>query len=309
MRPFPSAPATTVSWSRRLLPVAAFVAATATAHAEGLPWERYQPIVDRAPFGAIYDPAAAEAEAAAAAAAVPETPPVPEGPALADTVKVSAITVFGGQPAAGFTDSAEGKSYYLYLGRSAGEFTLVDVLPDIKAIVLRKGSQEEKLYLNGAAPSSAVVPEAPAPEPVRTAPRKPEGRSPGYAELQRQRAEREEARALARQKAEEERQKRIAELEAMTAEERDRDLRDKNIDIIVSGNGPPLPIELNRQDLEILAEKGFDVTEAMQALEEKEAADAADPPNERIRRIRERRAEARRRRAEEQGAAATPPAP
>lgn len=283
--------------------VPAALLATTAGRSESLSWERYQPIVDRAPFGPIYSEAMAQEEANATP--VVETPPVPEGPALSETVKVSAITVFGGMPAAGFTDTAEGKSYYLYLGRSAGEFTLVDVMPDVKAVRLRKGEQEETLFLNGNGPNADA---AKNPAPAVAAKPAPKGppRTPGYAELQRQRAEREEARKRAREKAEEERQKRIEELERMTPEERDRDMRDKNIDIIVSGNGPPLPIELNRTDLEILAEKGFDVTDAMKALDEKEAEEAANPPSERIRRIRERREAARKLR--EQGGA-TPPTP
>ena len=296
--------------SIRVVSVAALFAAF-SAHAEPYDWARYQPIVDRAPFGPIFNEAMA-AEEAAKQQVVEEAPPVPDGPLLSETVKVSAITVFGGVPAAGFTDTAEGKSYYLYLGKSAGEFTLVDVMPDVKAVRLRKGEQEETLFLNGNGPnadsSGSAAPAAPAAAPKPT----PKGppRTPGYAELQRKRAEAEEARKLAREKAEAERQRRIEELERMTPEERDRDIRDKNIEIIVSGNGPPLPIELNRTDLEILAEKGFDVTDAMQALDEKEAAEAAEPASERIRRIRERREAARRQREQEQaGGAAPPPAP
>lgn len=286
---------------RTLSATTAFLAAV-VARAESYDWARYQPIVDRAPFGPIYNEAMA-AEEAAKQQVVDETPPVPEGPLLSETVKVSAITVFGGVPAAGFTDTTEGKSYYLYLGKSAGEFTLVDVMPDVKAVRLRKGEQEETLYLNGNGPNAAANNDAaPAAPAVAAKPtQKGPPRAPGYAELQRKRAAAEEARRIAREKAEEERQKRIEELERMTPEERDRDLRDKNIEIIVSGDGPPLPIELNRTDLEILAEKGFDVAEAMRNLDEKEAAEAAEPASERIRRIRERREAARRQREQEQG--------
>lgn len=283
---------------RVVFAAALFVALT--ANAEPYDWARYQPIVDRAPFGPIYNEAMA-AEEAAKQNAVEEAPPVPEGPLLADTVKVSAITVFGGVPAAGFTDTAEGKSYYLYLGKSAGEFTLVDVMPDVKAVRLRKGEQEETIFLNGNGPNAADNEGAAPAAPVVAAKPAPKGppRSPGYAELQRKRAAAEEARRIAREKAEAERQKRIEELERMTPEERDRDLRDKNIEIIVSGDGKPLPIELNRTDLEILAEKGFDVAEAMRNLDEKEAAEAAEPASERIRRIRERREAARRQREQD----------
>ena len=274
---------------RNLSAATAFLAVV-TARAEPFDWARYQPIVDRAPFGPIYNEAMA-AEEAARLQAAQEAPPAPEGPLLSETVKVSAITVFGGLPAAGFTDTTEGKSYYLYLGKSAGEFTLVDVMPDVKAILLRKGEQEETVFLNGCGPNAGETAAKPAPSgPPRTL---------GYAELQRRRAEAEEERRIAREQAEEERQRRIEELERIAAEEQDRELRDKNIEIIVSGNGKPLGIELNRTDLEILATKGFEVSQEMRNLDEKEAAEDPEPASDRIWRIRERREAANRRRKQE----------
>lgn len=252
-------------------------------------WSRYQSILDRAPFGPIYsedDPAFNTPEEAP-----PEEIPVDEGPKLSDFIKVSAITVYGGTPAAGFTDTTDNKSYYLYQGKSAGDFTLVEVHAATKSILLRKGEQEEEIYVNGQAPEQNTVPPM-ADTGIRAVPQT--GRTPGYLDRQKQRAEelRQKAREEARRKAEEEKRRREEELSKMTAEEREKQLRDYNMQLIISGDGPPLPIELNREELTKLGEEGFDVTEALQALDEREAMS----PEDRREKIRRKREEARARR-------------
>ena len=69
------------------------------------------------------------------------------------------------------------------------------------------------------------------------------------------RARREAARAER-----EERRKEIeAEMAAMTPEQRDRRLRDINLDIIINDKGPPLPIELDAEDRAQLREAGFEM--------------------------------------------------
>lgn len=285
------------------------VFATSALATELKTWEKYRCIVDRAPFGAIFD-----ANDPAFSPATPEpTPeePVDEGPKLADTIKVSAITVYGGTPAAGFTDTSDGKSYYLYQGRSAGEFTLVEVHASSHSILLRKGEKEEELFLNGKGPAAETPTAAPAaasmgiravssPQTASTA-----AKTPGYKDLQRQRFE--EARKKARERAEEERRLRQEELSKLSKEEADKKLREYNLNLIRSGDGPPLPIELNREELETLGKEGFDVTEALQALDEKEATPKETPAE----RIRRRRAAAAAR-AQQNGAdeeAMMPPAP
>ena len=252
-------------------------------------WSRYQSILDRAPFGPIYsedDPAFNTPEEAP-----PEEIPVDEGPKLSEFIKVSAITVYGGTPAAGFTDTTDNKSYYLYQGKSAGDFTLVEVHAATKSILLRKGEQEEEIYVNGQAPDANATPSMPD-TGIRAVPQT--GRTPGYLDRQKQRAEelRQKAREEARRKAEEEKRRREEELSKMTAEEREKQLRDYNMQLIISGDGPPLPIELNREELTKLGEEGFDVTEALQALDEREAMS----PEERREKIRRKREEARARR-------------
>ena len=254
-------------------------------------WSRYQGIIDRAPFGPIYnedDPAFNAPQEVA-----PEVP-VEEGPKLSDFIKVSAITVYGGTPAAGFTDTAEGKSYYLYQGKSAGDYTLLEVHATTKSILLRKGEQEEEVFVGGNPSEQPAAPSA-ADTGIRAVPQT--GRTPGYLDRQKQRAEelRQKAREEARLKAEEEKKKREEELSKMTAEEREKQLRDYNMKLIITGDGPPLPIELNREELTKLGEEGFDVAEALQALDER---DTMTPANrrEKVQRMRE---EARARREAE----------
>ncbi len=196
-------------------------------------WNRYQPIIDRAPFGPIYDPVKA-AEEGEGGMTVPGE--VVDGPTLADTVKLSGITVYGGIPAAGFTDTTDNKSYYLYEGKSSGEFTLVKVLAEKKSIVLRKGEQQETITMGGpgaaadapesAAPASGVRPSVPPSVSGRPGlPLRPAGtaasaasRTPGYTELNRKRAE---GRLAAKEKADAERKAR-EEQEARKNEEMER---------------------------------------------------------------------------------------
>lgn len=276
--------------SRRALPLLLLVPLLAdSAAAEPKSWPRYQCIVDRAPFGPIYkkDDPAFETP--------PETPtvvePVDEGPKLSDIIKLSAITVYGGVPAAGFTDTTDNKSYYLYEGKSAGDFTLLEVHADTKSILLRKGTQEEEISANSGQENAAPAPAAGASAGIQAVPSKRPGRTPGYVDRQRQRAdeERKKAREEARQKAEEERKKYEEEMSKLTAEEREQKLRAYNMELIRTGNGPPLPIELNREELVQLGEEGFDVAEAIQALDEREAM-PKETPAERIRRLREAKA-------------------
>lgn len=239
-------------------------------------WSRYQSILDRAPFGPIYsedDPAFNTPEEAP-----PEEIPVDEGPKLSDFIKVSAITVYGGTPAAGFTDTTDNKSYYLYQGKSAGDFTLVEVHAATKSILLRKGEQEEEIYVNGQAPDTNATPSMPD-TGIRAKPVPPTNSGKGgYLDRQRQRAAA-QAKEEERRLREEEGRRKAEERKQMTFEERDRQIRDVNLELIRTGKGPPLPIKLNREDLTKLGEEGFDVAEALQALDEEEAAAQKQPPN------------------------------
>lgn len=272
-------------------------------------WDRYRCIVERAPFGPIFD------ESDPAFSSAPEAPvveaPIDEGPKLSDIIKLSAITVFGGTPAAGFTDTSDGRSYYLLEGRSAGDITLVEVHAKTKSILLRKGEKEEEIFLFGQSPTGEQAPAAAPTTPgiravgnTATPASGTAAKAPGYKELQRKRFE--EARQRAREKAEEERKRRQEELAQMSDEEAEKKLREYNLELIRTGDGPPLPIELNRSELEQLGKEGFDVTEAIQALDEKEKAEAENPGESRAERIRRRREAARARAAAAHGDAAPP---
>ena len=282
---------TPVKHTFAFLPV--FLLAVA-ADAELKSWDRYQCIIDRAPFGPIYredDP-----RFNSTPEPTPTQEPVDEGPKLSDIIKLSAITVYGGVPAAGFTDSTDNKSYYLYQGKSAGDFTLVEVYADTKSILLRKGTQEEIISMNSNTPAEAPAPGKP-PAAVSAVPSTRPGRTPGYMDRQRQRVEeeRKKAREEAKLRAEEERRKYEEEMSKLTTEEREKKLREYNMELIRTGKGPPLPIELNREELVQLGEEGFDVAEAIQALDEREA----QPKEDRAEKIRRLREEARARREKE----------
>lgn len=284
---------------RHAAPAIFLLASLASFATELKTWDRYECIVNRAPFGPIYKEGVSDFDPP------PDntTDPVPEdtGPKLSDIIKLSAITVYGGYPAAGFTDTSDGKSYYLYEGRSAGEFTLLEVHSATKSVLLRKGDKEEEIFVNGQAPEAAPSPANAASSGIRAVVQPQAStttRAPGYKDLQRQRYE--ESRRKDREKAEEELRRRQEELRKLSKEEMDKKLREYNLELIRSGNGTPLPIELNREELVKLGEEGFDVADAIQALDEKEAAPHKETPAERLRR---RRAEAA------AGAGETPPAP
>ena len=291
-------------------------------------WDRYRVIVDRAPFGPIYKEGAPGFEENTTN--TPE-PPVDEGPKLSDIIKLSAITVYGGMPAAGFTESTENKSFYLYQGKSAGDYTLVEVRAATKSIVLRKGDKEEEIFVGGT-PSAAAPAAAPSkamPRPSSPARPAAPGQSTSYRELHQQRNEERQREIQARieeatQRREEERARRQAEKQA--EEER----RAKNVENIINGGEGDPTIELNRAELEKLGEAGFDVAEPLRVLAENEADRKAEEDRKReealpprlkhregestedyIRRIREEREEAKRRRREGRagGSPDAPPKP
>ncbi len=235
---------------------------------QGWGWERYQGIVDRQPFGkAPADGAAGEGGAAAAAAVAVE----PAGPGLAETVRLSVVSLFGGTPAAGFTDTATGRSYYLFEGQSVEEYTLLAVNAQDGSVTLRKGGQEATLSLGSAAQTGGPAGGG-AGTPSAATPVVASGGSPSvsgtaadaqlsYAERQRRRVE--EARARmeeARRKAEEARRSQAEDVARLTGEALQRHLREVNLEMIRSGQGTPLPIELTPQEVALLATEGFDVT-------------------------------------------------
>ena len=256
-----------------LTAMTAVVVAAPLFGAEFHDWNRYQCIVDRAPFGPIFSAGSEDIDNSATNNIVVDPPET--GPKLSETVKVSAITVFGGVPAAGFTDLTDNKSYYLYEGRSAGDFTLVEVHSATRSILLRKGNQEEELPMGGGAVESATTPQEPAAKPSTQAAAKPPRPSPGpgaggYKAAQQQRTEAQRQETQARIEAaiarrEEERAKREEEKQA------EKERREKNLQAIIAGQPGDPSIELTREEWVRLGEAGYDVTEALQTLDANEA--------------------------------------
>lgn len=238
-------------------------------------WDRYQVILDREPFGRAPKPGdTSAADAAAAAAAAAEA--VPQGPGLAETVRLSVVTLYGGAPAAGFTDTTTGRSFYLFEGQTVkdgttGEdYTLVAVNASGDGATLRKGLQEAELSLgvpaapaggtSSAASSSATSPAATPPSATRSlsvAAPGPAG-TLSYAERQRQRAEEMRRRIdEARRRADED--KKNQDEQRLTGEAIKKRLREHDLNLIRAGQVPPQPIELTQDEVAQLASEGFDV--------------------------------------------------
>jgi hypothetical protein len=111
------------------------------------PFERYQPIIKRAPFGPLLrEPTEAELAAALAQAALNQ--PVPPVERLADTVRLSAMSKYNGIPAAGFVDKRTNKSFLLLEGQTLGDYTLEAVCFEASSALLSKGDVTEEISLS-----------------------------------------------------------------------------------------------------------------------------------------------------------------
>lgn len=119
------------------------------------PFERYQTVIDRKPFGpepVNFDPESAPGSAAAAAAGdeMTEEQRTVEEQQLAASVRVSMINVTpSGAVAVGFTDSSANppENYYLLTGRSQNGWTVKSADPSTETVVLEKGGVEVKVKL------------------------------------------------------------------------------------------------------------------------------------------------------------------
>ncbi len=254
------------------------VPAARAAGQQNWTWERYQPILDRAPFGKApggRGGAMSEAELAALAAAEAE-----EGPALAEIVKLSVITRYDDLPAAGFKDTTTGRSFYLFEGESVEDFTLLLVDAPTATVWLRKGTQEAALTLGAQPSAESTPPESPSVEPTASPGRtrrqfsagsggpqssrgavQPDSSNISYSALQRRRAEEAQKRAEEEsRKAEEERKQQEERLAKLTGEALQKHLREYNLEMIRTGKGAALPIELTPEEVEQLAAEGYDVT-------------------------------------------------
>jgi hypothetical protein len=134
-----------------------FVAFAVLALEAAQPYERYQTIVDRKPFGpepTNFDPEAAPGSAAANAAEatgeITEAQRTVEEQQLASNVRVSMINVTpSGAVAVGFTDSSvnPAENYYLTVGRSQNGWTVKSADPATESVTLGKGGVDVTVKL------------------------------------------------------------------------------------------------------------------------------------------------------------------
>jgi len=128
-----------------------------TVFAESQPFDRYQTIIDRKPFGpepANFDPEAAPGSASANAGAgdgemTPEQRTAEEQQ-LAANVRVSILNVSpGGVVKVGFTDSSANpaENYYLSVGGSQNGWTVKSADPATESVTLEKGGVEVTVKL------------------------------------------------------------------------------------------------------------------------------------------------------------------
>jgi hypothetical protein len=128
-----------------------------------IPFDRYQVILARMPFG---DEAAAAAAAAAAAQAA--TAQQQQADSFTKTLKLCAITKnhFNNKIQVGLVDSATKKSYFLYQGDQEDGIELVSADYEGEKALLRKGAEEAWLDMNAA----PVIVSAVSARPVGLAP-------------------------------------------------------------------------------------------------------------------------------------------
>jgi hypothetical protein len=256
--------------------------------------DRYQVILEKAPFGPPppKGPTQEELDAAAAAAAAQEVVPEPEPPAYAippglDKVKVTLLSRYRGTKAVGFLDGESGKPYFLFEGQEFDGFQCRAIDLENQLVTLAKAGLEAELplWINPATTNCADVTTfgQPGGRPVdlSSLPTKPqwqidkENREKKQ-QIEKDRAERRAAREERRKEMEERRKQHAAEMASLTPEERDQRMHDIAVDIIVNASGPPLPVVLNDRDVDRLEEEGFDVA----AVREEVAARRARGPGD-----------------------------
>ena len=252
--------------------LAAAVAALSTSASgsqEHVP-ERYRPILERSPFGPPppKGPTPEELEQRrqqeeAASAAQEEPYVIPPG---LDKIKITLISRFHGVPAVGFADGTDNSSYYLVEGQSFNGISCGKIDLDAGTVTLSRSGFEAELplWINPATTNRGDV----------TTFGQPGGRPVDLStirqvtdweaeneksEARRKLEEERERRRKAREEMEERRRKAREELEALTPEQRERRMHEINLDIIMNGKGPPLPIELDDDDIKKLREAGFEV--------------------------------------------------
>jgi hypothetical protein len=228
--------------------------AAATARAElNADFSRYEAIISRKPFGEPPPPTAA---------AVPAQPAQPAQPPFVNNLRLVAITESKFGTKVGFLDISQNppKSYYLPIGGSSDGIEVLDADYDLEAALLRKGGEEQWLYLKGGA-AGAPTGGAPSGAPgvvglgpgvpgmgVSGAATDPSGGRAGYYERRQKR----------RDEILEERRKASLEREKIGSEELRKQLREYNLELIRARGekGPPLPIPLTVEEDTKLVQEG-----------------------------------------------------
>lgn len=244
-------------------------AVAAVAAEEDTTPERYVPILSRSPFGPPppKGPTPEELERQrqqdAEAAAQDEPYVIPPG---LDKIKVTLLSRYRGVPAVGFADGTDNSSYYLVEGQSFNGISCAKIDLAAGTVTLSRSGFEAELplWINPATTNRGDV----------TTFGQPGGRPVDLSQIRqvtdweaeneksaarRKLEEERERRRLAREEMEERRRKAREELEAMTPEQRERRMHEINLDIIMNGKGPPLPIDLDEEDVKKLEAAGFEI--------------------------------------------------
>lgn len=193
-------------------------------------FDRYQPILDRQPFGEVKPDPAATAQ----------KPAGPVAPPFTKDLKMCAITDDDGGVQVGFVNVAvkPPKSYFLRIGEMEDFIELVDADYEEEMALLKKGEEEHWIYMND---SSSGAGSSGGAGSRRIAPRSgtPGQKQPSYKER------------LAQRRAARVRKVKKPELEGEALEEH---LKNYQMDLIRKGE-PPLPMELTPEmDAQLVAE-------------------------------------------------------
>ena len=123
------------------------LACVAGARAAAADFSRYQPILDRRPFGAVL------AMGEGAGGTTPLPPPQPAGPSFADKLQLCALTLRGDRIFVGFVDNNQkpAASYFMYVGESSDGFDILEAEYSTERVKFRKGTQEEWINMGGSA--------------------------------------------------------------------------------------------------------------------------------------------------------------
>lgn len=241
-----------------------------------LPRSRYDVISDKEPFGPPPPPPPDPGAATGAEDAGPDEDEVshvddayiiPEG---LDKIKITLLSRYHGVPAVGFLDGSDNRSYYLHPGQEFEGIRCEGIdLEKRTATLSRDGrSAELPLWINPSTTNCADVttfgqpggrPVDPASIQTKTDWEVERDKTEARRRMDESREAARNRREAARAEREDRRREMEEQMASLTPEERDRRLHDINVDIIVNGKGPPLPLDLDAEDRAKLREAGFEV--------------------------------------------------